>query len=238
MVDPRSTAHKLSRQFVTTFGENVRSVVLFGSVTRGEAIPGMSDINMLILLDSMGAREMAQAAPLAQAWISQGNTPPSIFSAEEWEGMRDTFAIELADMHDAREVIHGDDPVAGNAPSRSDLRLHAEREVRETVLQLRLRMLLTANVPRELGRLLVAGLPSFSSYGRSALRLADQDAPMETEAVLERVAPLVGADAAPLLRCQEARRDLRPPEVTITDPLVEGYLAFGQSLMRYIDQLP
>jgi Nucleotidyltransferase domain len=238
MVDPRSTAQKLARQFVSTFDSEVRSVLLFGSVARGEAIPGMSDINVLVLLDAVTASVMAKVAPLAQQWIRAGNTPPLVFSQEEWLGMRDTFAIEIADMQDAREVIYGDDPVSVDALTRSDLRLHTERELRQTLLNLRLRMLLAANHPRELGSLLVAGLPSFSAYMRAILRLAGERPATQTEAVFERTGAVIDADATPLLKCQDARRNVRPIELPITDSLVDGYLDFGRRLVTHVDKLP
>src|SRR5437868_13197903 len=98
MADARTTAAKLTAQFRTTFADELRSVVVFGSLPRGEAIPGISDLNILVLLDSLAPAKLARAAPLLQQWIRQGNTPPHLYSMEEWEGMQDTFAIEISDM--------------------------------------------------------------------------------------------------------------------------------------------
>ena len=44
MVDPRKTAARLAQELRNTFGEDLRSVVLFGSVVRGEVVPGVSDV--------------------------------------------------------------------------------------------------------------------------------------------------------------------------------------------------
>ena len=238
MLDPRSTAEKLSKNLFAAFGSGLRSVVLFGSVARGEAIPGMSDVNVLVLLEDLGAIELTAAAPLAQQWVRAGNTPPHVFSWEEWSGMGDTFAIEIADMQDARQVLHGADPVPSTALKPSDLRLHAEHEIREIILHLRLRMLMAANEPRELGSLLVSGIPSFTAYMRTALRLSGQKAPLETPSVIELAAKLIGADPTPMTRCHQARCARIPPDVPITDPLVEDYKEFARRLMGFIDRLP
>ena len=67
--------------------------------------------------------------------------------------MGGTFAIEIADMRNARQVLYGVDPVP--TPNASDLRYHAEHEIRQTMRHVRLRLLLAAKEPREIGHLLV-----------------------------------------------------------------------------------
>lgn len=215
----------------------MKSAVLFGSVPRGEAVAGVSDVNVLVLVESIGAARLQTAAPVIQHWIRAGNTPPHFYSVSEWEGMRDTFAIEMADMQDAREVLHGVDPVPAEAVLPSDLRLHAEREMRETLLHLRLRMLLGANDPMELGRLLLSGLPSFTAYMRAALRLSGREPGLDSREVIEQAGVLIGADPMPLLVCWDARNERKGMAVPITDPLIEGYTDFTRELVDYLDRL-
>jgi hypothetical protein len=237
MVDPLTTAEKLSRELHSLFGAELRSTVLFGSVPRGEAIPGISDVNVLVLLDSIGASQLARVAPLAHQWVRAGNAPPHFYSWREWQGMADTFAIEIADMHDARHVLHGVDPVTEESPRPGDLRLHAEREIRETLLNLRLRLMLAAQNPIEVGGLMLSGLPSFGAYMRATLRLVGESPGLETPAVIERMARRIGADPSPMLLCWDHRCELRPLKVAITDGLLESYADFVQKLEQFIDGL-
>ena len=238
MLDPRTVAENLLAEFSSIFGDELRSVVLYGSVARGDSIPGVSDVNILVLLEQLTPADLARAAPLACEWVRAGNTPPLTLSWNEWAGMRDTFAIEVADMLDAREVVHGVDPLRDDAVVDSaDLRLHTERELRRTMLELRARMLLSVNEPQELGRLLLSGVPSFAAYLRVVLRLHGIRPPSDTESVIERASALVGADGAAMLRCQEARRRLEVPAVGILDPLVREYTDFAHRLQSYIDEI-
>jgi predicted nucleotidyltransferase len=238
MIDPRTVAQEWTTEFRALFGDDVHSVVLFGSVARGEAIPGVSDVNILVLLDAVTPVQLAQAAPVAKRWVRAGNTPPLIFSWDEWSRMDDTFAIEISDMLDAREVIDGTDPLSDKALKPAELRLHAEREIRETMLQLRLRMLLSVGDPLELGNLLLSGIPSFSAYMRAALRLSGEAPGNRTEDVITHTAALIDADPTAMLAAQEARRSLRVPELPIGDPTVECYTEFARQLVGYIDGLP
>jgi predicted nucleotidyltransferase len=238
MADPRTIAAKLTAQFRSTFADELRSVVVFGSLPRGESIPGVSDLNILILLESMTTKTIARAAPLLQQWIRSGNTPPYVYSWDEWAGMQDTFAIEIADMNDARDVLWGIDPVEIEALGFANLRMQTEREIRDTLLQLRLRLMVAASGPLDVGALLMSGIPSFGAYMRAALRLADEAPPLSTRPVIERAAALIDADPAAMLACFDARRTTHRLEVTMTDPLVDGYLTFAGALLNYVDRLP
>ena len=53
MADARTTAAKLSAHFRTALADELRSFVVFGSLPRGEFIPGVSDLNILVLLESL-----------------------------------------------------------------------------------------------------------------------------------------------------------------------------------------
>jgi len=125
MPDPKSTAAAFTKRLSTAFGTDLQSVVLFGSVARGEAIPAVSDVNLLVLVSELKTTHLVAAAPLAQQWVRSGNTPPHVYTLDEWSGMGDTFAIEIADMKDAREVIFGADSVSQLASTPAELRQHA-----------------------------------------------------------------------------------------------------------------
>jgi predicted nucleotidyltransferase len=237
MVDPRKTAARLAQDLRSTFGEDLRGVVLYGSVARGEVVPGVSDVNILVLMEDVGPSHLAAAAPLIQDWIRRGNTPPHVYSMDEWRGMSDTFAIEISDMQEAREVLMGEDPVADDSVDPADLRTHAEQEMRQTLFKMRIRTLISANDPAEVGSLLQAGLPSFTAYMRAALRLSGERPDRDTESVIERTALRIHADPKPMRTCWRARKSLQRLNVSIGDPLLAEYNQFNQALIRYLDHL-
>jgi predicted nucleotidyltransferase len=237
MVDPKKTAARLAQELRTTFGEDLRSVVLYGSVARGEAVPGVSDVNVLVLLEEVGPVQLAAAANLIQDWIRRGNTPPHVYAMDEWNGMRDTFAIEMSDMLDAREVLDGEDPVGDDSVDPADLRTHAESEMRQTLFNMRTRQLISANDPAELGRLLLAGLPSFAAYMRAALRLSGERPGLDTERVIETLGARIEQDPTAMRTCWRARKTLHGLNVSIRDPLLDQYNHFNHALIGYLDHL-
>ncbi len=231
-------AKRFTEELTSALGARLRSVVLHGSVARGEAVKGVSDVNLLVLLDDVDATALRTAGPLARRWARAGNTAPLLLSWTEWLRSADAFAIEVADMKDVRTVLHGDDPVADLQVDQRELRLQAERELRGKLVQLRSGLLLTAERPEEVGRLLLAALPSFTTYARAVVRLHGEAVPGTTPSVLDRAAALVEADAAPLHTAWQARVGGGPHAWAVDSPQVHGYYTFAERTADHVDQLP
>jgi len=235
MEQARRTATEYAHRLAEVFGDRLRSVILHGSLARGEAVPGVSDINLAVFLDAVDAGALRLAASATRRFVQAGNTVPLFMGWGEWRRAADSFAIELADMRDAHSLLHGEDPLADMHIDRIALRLQAERELRGKLIQLRGGLLLTGDDPREVGRLLVTALPSFATYLRTALRLAGHVVPPNTDAVIEEGARLVGAAPDPMLAVWSARSRHTPFRVEVDDPLAVGYYDLAERTAHYVD---
>lgn len=236
--NPREAAERLTAGLRERAGPNLRSVVLHGSVARNEAVPGVSDVNVLVLLDEAGPEELRAIAPLAREWLERAGGPPLILTEREWSRAADVFAIEVADMKDAHELLFGMDPVASLEPKRSELRLQTERELRGKLLQLREGTLLAAESPTELGWLLSAALPSFTAYMRATLRLAGREVPGDTPSVIIATAETISGDPASFATVWEARSAGRKLEANIGDAIVADYYGLAERMADHVDRLP
>ena len=235
MADFRQQAEKFTAELRKALGERMRAAVLFGSAARGEATAGVSDVNVLLALEPVDAGALRDASPLARRWVKAGNTPPLVLGLEEFDTAVDAFAVEFSDMLEAREVLHGDDPLSRCQVETSELRLQVEREVRGKVVQLREGLLLAADAKERIGTLLGTALPSFTTYQRALIRLAGGTVPRRSEEVIEAAARLVGGDGAPFLRVWEARTKKQALKVAIDDPVVQGYYALAEQTAKFVD---
>lgn len=235
MTHPKETAGELAKELASLFGPRLRSVVLHGSVAREEAIPGVSDINLLVLLDTVDPAALRIGSPVARRWVQAGNTAPFLASWHEWEESADAFAIELADMRDAHVVLSGADPITHLPADPAALRLQAERELRGKLIQLRTGLLLAADQPEQIGNLLLRALPSFTTYFRAILRLNGRTPPARSEEVIDEAGRLARFDPAPLQRAWEARRAGQPVKLAVEDPLTVGYYAAAARATEYVD---
>lgn len=235
MADPGRLAEAFVDEFAAAVGNRISAAALFGSAARGEWVEGVSDVNVLILVDRIDGGLLTQGAPAAKAAVGRGVTP-LIMAVDEWRRASDVFAIELADMRDACRTLRGDDPAAAATfVQPSLLRLQAERELRAKLVHLHAGMLMGADDPRRLGQLLVHALPSFATYLRAALRLAGEPVPPGMAGVIAAGCELVGAGAAPFLAVNEARSGTSDFEVRLGDGLADEFNTAAEQLAAYID---
>jgi predicted nucleotidyltransferase len=237
MADQRELAHQLVSDWRGLFGDRIRSAVLFGSVARGEAVPDVSDINVMLLIDTIDAATLKRASSPTRKWIKEARTAPLVFEVEEWRRASDVFSIEIADMKDAHEILYGDDPVSDAVVDENDLRLQAERELRGKLLQLQTGLLVSANTPGDVGKLLMHALPSFVAYLRAALRLAGQNAPLSTPDTINHAAGHIGVNPAAFLRVWEARGKKSSFKLAVDDPLVDLYYDTAERTADFVDNL-
>jgi predicted nucleotidyltransferase len=232
--DPRELADAFVRALDSELGGRLRAATLFGSAARGEWIEGVSDVNVLVLVDTIDATLLGAIAPAARDALSRGVTP-LLMELDEWARAADVFTIELADMKDAGVVLFGDDPAAGAELQPATLRLQAERELRAKLLHLHAGMLLAADDRERLGQLLVHALPSFTTYLRAALRLAGQAVPRTSRDVIMAGCTLAGAEPDAFLAVHDARSGRRALELDLTDPVTDRFNAAATRLAAFID---
>jgi predicted nucleotidyltransferase len=235
MADPRETARRFVADVKRSWGDRLRAAVLHGSVPRGHAIPGVSDINLLLLIDGIRMEDLEAAGPDARRWIEMGNAAPMVLDATDWRRATDVFAVEIADMLDHREVLVGEDPLAGVAVSRDALRFQLEHELRASLVRLHDTLMVSAEHPRDIGALLLRALPSFEAYLRATLRLAGRAVPDDAEGTIAEAAEVVGGDPSGLLEARRARQEGAAPARTLAHPGVESYYRLMERTVRYVD---
>src|SRR6266700_2244752 len=104
---------KLLSEFVekmrTAAGENLISVILYGSAAEGEFHPEYSDLNLLCVLRDASFASLAKIAEVVEWWRSKKHHPPLVLTPEELRTTADVFSIEFVDMKQRYRVLWGDD---------------------------------------------------------------------------------------------------------------------------------
>jgi predicted nucleotidyltransferase len=233
--DPGAGLDRYVADLRAAMGDALESVVLFGSVARGEAREGVSDVNLLMLLRAADRATLMKGAAVAQRWREESGSVPLLFTPDEWRRSADVFPIEVADMLDHRRVLLGPDPLPALSVSLGHLRLQVERELRGELAQLRRGIFLAADHPADLGRLLLGTAPSVATHLRAVLRLAREPVPNGTPAVIRAACTRTGASPDAFLEVWEARTrpDLYVPSDATTDGVIEMLLATAS----YVDSL-
>src|SRR2546430_17035928 len=180
-----------------THGDNLSSVVLYGSAAAGDHVELRSDYNLLIALNRITPADLRLAQAPMREWQRLGHTLPIYFTVEELSDAADVFPIEFYQMERARIVLYGRDPFEFVKLSDANLRHQTEYELRSKLIQLR-RLYIPASVSIEkLCDLMSDSLASFAALFRAVLLLHGEQAPVAKPDCVRATVRRFGLDAEP-----------------------------------------
>ncbi len=200
---------KQINEFVTRLrqaaGENLQSVVLYGSAASGEFHPDFSNVNLLVMLRDTSFATLSAIAPVVEKWGRQKHHPPLVLTRRELERSADVFSIELLDMKQRHRMLFGDDPLVNLQIPMHLHRAQVEYELREKVILLRERFLLTSGRERSLWDLLLGSLPAFATLFRHALIALGETGSMPRREAIQSLAVRVSFDPSAFLQVLDVR---------------------------------
>ncbi|HVF31356.1 MAG TPA: nucleotidyltransferase domain-containing protein [Pyrinomonadaceae bacterium] len=167
-----------------THGENLVSVILYGSAATGDFVPKRSDYNILIALRRITPRDLRNAHASIREWHKLGHPVPVYFTVSELKNAADVFPIEFHQMEVARKVLYGADVLKGVKISDAYLRHQVEYELRSKLILLRRQYIPASESVDGLKSLMSESLSSFSALFRAVLLLAGVTAPAKKHEVV------------------------------------------------------
>ena len=200
-----SALNRLVDDLRAAYGENLASIVLYGSVAAGDHVELRSDHNLLIVLKRIALEDLRLSQTTIRDWLSLGQPMPVYFTVEELKRAADVFPIEFLQMERARKVLHGSDPFELVEISSANLRHQTEYELRTKLIQLR-RLYIPASASAEkLAALMNDSLASFAALFRAVLILHEQEPPVGKAQSVRATVSLLKLDGSPFEKIFELR---------------------------------
>jgi hypothetical protein len=176
-------------------GDDLQSVVLYGSAAADDWVPGVSDVNLLALLREVTPEALRRARRALAVWPSQPALKPLFLSRAELAASADVFPIELLDMQERHRVLWGEEPLRDLVAQPVDVRRQLEAELRGKWLRLRQSYLRDTGDAAALRSLMRESLSSFQALFAAALRLRDHHRPPRRSELFARAAEAFELDA-------------------------------------------
>jgi predicted nucleotidyltransferase len=219
-------------------GENLTSVVLYGSAAAGDHVELRSDYNLLIALNQITPEDLRNAQAPMREWQRLGHPLPVYFTVEELSDAADVFPIEFHQMANARIVLYGKDPFEFVRLSDGNLRHQAEYELRSKLIQLR-RLYIPASVSVEkLCDLMSDSLASFAALFRAVLLLHGKGAPVAKPDCVRATTQLLQLDAEPFTKIFEFRATGTIPSTEKeANDIFASYMVQIERVIEAVDQL-
>jgi predicted nucleotidyltransferase len=218
-------------------GDNLKSVILYGSAVTGEFVSKYSDVNILCVVGRAGSSEIEEMHGSAVWWIRQGHPAPLVFTLQELERSADIFAVELLDIKHRHRLLFGEDFFANFEIPLRHHRLQVERELRTHWLRLRQAILAAPLSNRVHLALMTDSVSAFCALFRHALFAAGQQMPDTKRAAVAAVASVTGADPSAFNQILDLREGKRKPGDIDVEVTLHNYLVLVEVVTAEVDRI-
>jgi len=219
-------------------GDNLASIVLYGSVAAGDHVAEHSDHNLLIALNQIASEDLRLAQNAMRDWLKSGQATPVYFTVAELERAADVFPIEFLQMEKARKILYGRDPFEFVEISQANLRHQTEYELRTKLIQLRRLYIPASTSVEKLCALMSDSLASFAALFRAVLILQGQDPPVSKADSVRATVRLLGLEASPFEQILELRSK---SSKTLTEAeannIFSAYLSQIEQVIEAVDRI-
>ena len=234
-------AEKQINEFISRLraasGENLESVILYGSAADGEFHPDFSNVNLLCVLRETSFAALVAIAPAVEWWAKQKHHEPLVLTREELERSTDVFSIELLDMQHRHRILFGADVLSGLKIPMHLHRAQLEYELREKLILLRERLLLTANDKKQLWDLMLHSLSTFTTLFRHGLIALGATPPKAKRETIKELAARISFDASAFLQLLDIREHKAETKQFDVADVFARYLAAVQQVTAAVDKM-
>jgi hypothetical protein len=219
------------------FGEELISIILYGSGAGEDYIPGKSDLNFLITLTDRGIEGLDGALSTVARWRKRNVAIPLFMTRSFLAGSLDAYPVEFLNMKRRYKVIFGENVLASLAFDPQHIRLQLERELRGKLLHLRSGYLATEGKANKIRDLIGASLTAFVSLFSAFLYLKKLEIPKGKRDIITAAGTAFRFDAAVFLKCEEIRRKTDHFSSAEVQAVFQDYLKEVGRLCELIDRM-
>ena len=218
-------------------GENLTSVVLYGSAAEGEFHREYSDVNLLCVVRDTSFASLNKIASAVAWWRKKKHHPPLVMTEKELKDTADVFSIEFIDMKQRHRILYGSEVLRDlNIPMHLH-RSQVEYELREKLFLLRQHVLLAGSDEKALWEAMLNSLSSFTTLFRHALiEMGDLHRKHSREAVQE-LASRLNFDASPFVQLMDVRGHKSDQKQFAAGDVATKYLAGIEKVAAAVDTM-
>jgi len=236
-VKPGDIFTEIIDDFRNVFGNELLSIILYGSGARGDYIPGKSDINFLVILTEAGIGKLANVIGTVTLWRKRHVAIPLFMTRDYVLSSVDAYPVEFLNMKRHYTLVFGEDVLAPLSFKPADLRLQLERELKAKILHLRTGYLETEGREKQIRQLIKVSINAFIALFNALLTLKKMAIPDSVRTVIQATARDFGVEAAVFLQCVEVRNATDHLNAAGIQILFQDYLIEVNKLCYIVDHL-
>jgi hypothetical protein len=223
-----------------THGDNLASVVLYGSAAAGDVVEQQFGYNVLVALQHITPADLRLAQAPIREWQRLGQPLPVYFTLTELKDAADVFPIEFYQMEQARRVLYGADPFEFVELSDENLRHQTEYELRGKLIQLRRSYIPASASADKLTGLMSESMATFATLFRPVLLLSGVEPPVAKQDAVRATVKLLRLDGESfekILELREAGENAPSLSDQEANDLFASYLAQLERVIEAVDKM-
>jgi len=234
---PEEVFADFSNDLKKDFGDDLISIILFGSGATGEYVPGKSDLNFLVVLADDSAQSLHRAMDTVARWRKRMVNTPLFMTPEYISSSLDSYPIEFLDMKANYRLVYGEDVLGDLSFQLAEVRVQCERELKGKLLHLRRAYLESEGKAKNLREIIAASITTFISIFQGLLYLKSVPIPRTREEIVQQVAAEFHMNAPVLLRLLAIRKGGVKVSARELSELFRNYVDEIEALSDSVDTL-
>jgi predicted nucleotidyltransferase len=235
--NPEEIFAEFSGDLKKAFGDDLISIILFGSGATGEYVPGKSDLNFLVVLTDDSVSSLKRALKPAARWRKRMVNTPLFMTPEYIASSLDSYPVEFLDMKANYQVVYGEDVLENLRFQPAEVRVQCERELKGKLLHLRQAYLESEEKAKRLREIINASITTFISIFQGLLYLRRAPIPRTRKEIIQQVAAEFQISADVFLRLLEIRKGTVKISARELSEVFGNYIGEIEALSDSVDKM-
>lgn len=235
--DPKEIFDEFIKDYKGIYGDDLISIILYGSAAGKDYIPGKSDINFMIVLTDEGIKDLERSFDLVRKWRKRNVAVPLFLTENYIETSTDVYPIEYLNFQQRHILVQGKDILKGLAFKKEFIRLQAEREIKGKLLLLREAYLESTGKKSVLMGIINQSLHAFLAIFNALLVLKDIDRPGDRRSVIADTCSTFGLDNDLFMKLLDIRDGQIKIDKKQLNSIFKKYLNEVRRLSKIVDKI-
>lgn len=212
------------KDVVKTYDRKLESIILYGSAVRGEFLPGLSNLNVLLILSSYDLSVLKQYDSLHTRWSKEHVVVPLFLTTADLKSASMAFPLEYQDILDCHRLLWGQDPFVGLKIDARYLTAEVVQGLRGNLFRLRQRLVEGRSTEEAITILLPLSVTALLPVLRALQRLLGRPVVAHGEPLLIDIESLLEIDLTSLRDALALKRGHISPGQKEIPRLMDRYL--------------
>ncbi|ULA65760.1 MAG: hypothetical protein LZF86_250016 [Nitrospira sp.] len=217
------------------YGDVLEGLLLYGSAVRGEFLPGRSNLNIVLVVQSIKAEQLKKYSALHRRWAKEQIVVPLFVTQGDLPAMSLVFPLEYLELQEYHRLLAGQDPFVGFKVDQRHLLAEVLQSLRGNLLRVRQRFIEGGGAEEAVTILLPLSLTAVLPALRGVQRLVGRPVLSHGEPLLADIEALLSIDLSGLRDAWLLKRGQISPGQKEIPRLMERYLESFERLVQSVE---